>query len=158
MVEGVQADLVPLVDHAFDQVRVAGGHGAGDEEDGVRVVFLQDVEDLRGPLRVGAVVEGEDEPVLGHAHAGLAPAAGVDDGTALEDLLGHVIGGGGRLDAVVGEDLAVHVPAEHEHREQGDKEQRRQQIAHRQAATRRPAVAAWAGGHLQDAAFRGRGR
>ena len=69
VVEGVQADLVALVDHAPDQVRVAGGHGAGDEEDGVRVVLLQHVEDLGGPGRVRAVVEGEDEPVVREAQA-----------------------------------------------------------------------------------------
>ena len=136
VVEGVQPDLVPLVDHPLHEVRVARGHGAGDEEDAVGVVLLQLVQDPRGPDRVGAVVERQDDLVIGYPERRcfLALRAGVDDRSAFEDLVRHLGGGSGRLDAVVGEDLAVHVSAQHEHGEQGHKKERRKQIAHGKSA------------------------
>ncbi|MDH6226583.1 hypothetical protein M2169_003553 [Streptomyces sp. MJP52] len=141
VVEGVQADLVALVDHAPHEARVAGGHGAGDEEDRVGVVLLQHVQHLGRPLRVRAVVEGEDQTVVGHAQPLGLPGTGVDDGTALEDLLRHPVGRGGRLDPVVGEDLAVDVAAQHQHHGHDDQEQRGQQEAQGQ---QRGGPTAWA--------------
>jgi hypothetical protein len=135
VVEGVQADLVALAHHPFDQVRVARGHGAGDEEDGMRIVPGESVEDLRRPDGVRTVVEGQHEPLVGHAERlGVVLVASVDDGTAVEYVLGDLVRGGRGPDAVVGEDLAVHIAAQHEHREQRDEEEHGKQIAHGQSA------------------------
>lgn len=124
MVEGVQAHLVALVDHPPHQIRVARGHRARDEEHAVRVVLLELVEDLGRPLRVGTVVEGQDEFAVGNLQRlGRGRAARVDDGTALEYPVRHLAGGVRGTYAVVREYLAVHIAAQHQHREKGDEEQ-----------------------------------
>ncbi len=56
---GVVAHHVPLVDLAGDETGV-GLHVLADDEEGRRgVLGLEDVEDLRRPAGVGAVVEGQ---------------------------------------------------------------------------------------------------
>ncbi|KUM68814.1 hypothetical protein AQI70_32920 [Streptomyces curacoi] len=134
MVEGVQADLVALVDHAPHQVGVARGHGAGDEEHREGAVLVEHVQDLGGPLRVRAVVEGEDQTVVPQAQALGTAAAGVDDRAALQDPLRHPVGGAGRPYAVVGQDLVVDIAVQHQHRHQGDEGERGQQQAHGETA------------------------
>jgi hypothetical protein len=52
------------------QVRMLVHLRADHEEGRVRVVAGQDVEDLRRPSRIGAVVEGERDCLGGHALAG----------------------------------------------------------------------------------------
>lgn len=53
----------------------------------------------------------------------LSGLAGVYDRTAVEHVGGHLCGGCRGLNAVVGEDFAVHVSAQHQHGEQGDEEE-----------------------------------
>ena len=67
MVEGVVADLVVSLELRLHQVGVALRVAADEEERGVGVVGVQEVEDLRRPAGVGAVVEGQRH----HPPAGL---------------------------------------------------------------------------------------
>ncbi len=59
MGEGVVADLVAFAIDALHDADVLLGLFADHEEGALDVVLLEDVEDLRGPLGVGPVVEGE---------------------------------------------------------------------------------------------------
>ena len=56
---GVIADLVAFADDALHEADVVRGLGADQEEGAFDVFLLQDVENLRRPLGIGAVVEGE---------------------------------------------------------------------------------------------------
>ena len=53
------ADLVAFAHDALHQADVVGGFIADEEEGAFDVLLLQDVEDLRRPPGIGAVVEGE---------------------------------------------------------------------------------------------------
>ena len=56
------ADVVALAHLAGDQPRLAR-HVLADDEEGRRdVLLLEDVEDLRSPAPVGAIVEGQRHP------------------------------------------------------------------------------------------------
>ncbi len=57
--EGVVADLVTFTVDALHDADVLLGFFADHEEGALDVVLLEDVEDLRGPVGIGAVVEGE---------------------------------------------------------------------------------------------------
>ena len=57
--EGMHTDLMPLGDDAARQVGVLVDSGPDHEERGMGVMAGQNVEDLRGPARVGPIVEGE---------------------------------------------------------------------------------------------------
>src|SRR5205823_1098148 len=81
--DGVVAELVPGGHHLLDEVGVRRGLRADHAEDGLDVVLLEDLQDLRGPHRVRAVVNGDVEAAAG-------PVRGVHDGR----LHG---GGAGRL-------------------------------------------------------------
>ncbi|CAM5662513.1 hypothetical protein SANTM175S_02329 [Streptomyces antimycoticus] len=59
MGEGVHPDLMARGPHPADQLRMADHHLAQYEEGPPHPVAAQDVEDLRGPAGVRAVVEGE---------------------------------------------------------------------------------------------------
>ena len=56
---GVVADLVAFAHDALHQADILRGLGADEHEGALDVLLLEDVEDLRRPLGVGAVVEGE---------------------------------------------------------------------------------------------------
>ena len=65
MGEGVVADLVAFGEDALDQPRMGLGVGADDEETRLDVLFLQDIENRRRPLRVRPVVECQRQR-MGH--------------------------------------------------------------------------------------------
>ena len=56
---GVVADLVAFAHHALHQADVLRGLVADHQEGALDALLLQDVEDLRRPLGIGSVVEGE---------------------------------------------------------------------------------------------------
>ena len=59
MGERVIADLIAFLENARGDGRKSVGLVADQKEGGLRILVLQDVKDLRCPLRVGAVVEGD---------------------------------------------------------------------------------------------------
>ena len=59
--QAVVRQQMPLADDPADELRVLRAGPAGDEERGADVGAAQDVEQLRGPLRVRAVVEGQQD-------------------------------------------------------------------------------------------------
>ncbi len=148
--EGVDADLVALGDDPADQLRVGGGLGADHEEGGVDAGPAQHVEDLRGPARVGAVVEGErDRAGLGRGRTGL-PARAVDHRAAGADRLGDA-GGGGRGGGLVGTVVVqvLGVALEQQGGGQGEQQGRQQEPVRAQRALAdhaAPAPAAVPGG------------
>ena len=73
--QAVVRQQMPFADDPADELRVLGAGPAGDEERGADVGAAQDVEQLRGPLRVRAVVEGQQDPVVG-----VGVAVPLDDG------------------------------------------------------------------------------
>ena len=93
--EGVVADVVALGDFALHQPRRHLGVRADDEERGRHVLGLEDVEDLRRPLRIGAVIEGQRDLVrqragaLDHVRSGQAGVALVVDAAV---VLVHIDG------------------------------------------------------------------
>ncbi len=58
MRERVIADVMAFFIFALDEFRDGTGILTDDEEGGVDMLFLQDVEDLRRPGRIWPVVEG----------------------------------------------------------------------------------------------------
>jgi hypothetical protein len=121
--EGVQAYLMSVLDDPTDEFRIAGNHGPGDEERGLRMVFREDVEDLGRPPRVGTVVEGEGD---GAARGGVAARldsvlhlAGVDHRSAVQEFRrdGGLVHRDG--DPLVVEDLIAEQSTQNQHREQG---------------------------------------
>ena len=74
---GVAADLVPLGDDPFEQTALGQRILADDEEGRGHALALEDVEDLRRPLRVGPVVEGQRDFVARDSRC-----AGPDTGSA----------------------------------------------------------------------------
>ena len=126
--QGVDADLVALVDDPAGKLGVGDDLGADDEEGRVHAVLAQDVEDLRRGLGVRAVVEGQRDGALGRPHGLDAAAAGVDDRPAV----GHGVGdararlGGRRRAAVADAGDVVHVALDGERdaerEEQGDED------------------------------------
>ncbi len=88
--EGVVADLVAFTVEALEQAEVVLGLFADDEEGSGDLVFLEDVEDLRGPLGIGAVVEGEGDllgvvaDVLDGVGQGVGDHLLGDDGAVVE--------------------------------------------------------------------------
>ena len=69
MGEGVVADLVAFGEDALDQPGMGLGVGADDEEARLDVLFLQDVENCRRPLRIRPVVEGQRQRMRHQADA-----------------------------------------------------------------------------------------
>src|SRR6516165_632052 len=61
MGEGVVPNVVTLGDDALYQIRMGLGIVADDEEARLDVLLLQDVEDLRRPVGIRPVVEGESK-------------------------------------------------------------------------------------------------
>ncbi len=61
MGEGVVADLVAVAVDALHEADVVLGDFADHEEGADDVVLLEDGEDLRGPLGIGAVVEADGD-------------------------------------------------------------------------------------------------
>ena len=60
---GVAADLMTLADHPLEKAALGQRILADDEEGRGNVLRLEDVENPRSPVRIGAVVEGQrDEP------------------------------------------------------------------------------------------------
>src|SRR5260370_39569816 len=56
----VIADFVAFGVLALENFRVLVGYLTDDEENGRRILFLEDVENFWGPARIGTVVERED--------------------------------------------------------------------------------------------------
>ena len=87
--EGVDADLGARRDDPLGHVGVPGDHRADDEERAGHPVALQYLEDLRGPHRVGAVVEREGDGAVGQSARAHRVGAGVDDRAAGADRRRH---------------------------------------------------------------------
>ena len=141
----------PSAHHPPHQVGVARGHGAGDEED-ARARRASSSTSRTFGVQSGSGPSSKVSTSLrsGHVQAGgpASPRASMT-GPPSRIFSGTCVGGGRRADAVVGEDLAVHIAAQHQHRHQRDQEERGQQIAKRQPAL--PA-ASGGGGHVPSAA------
>jgi len=95
--EGVVADLVAFAVDALHETDVVFGDLADHEEGALDVVPLEDVEDLWGPVGVGAVVEGERD------HVGLVAVLleRVGGRIGLHHLFGDHLDGDGDLVVVV---------------------------------------------------------
>jgi len=78
--EGVGPDLVAGGQFGPDEFGMSGRLRPHDEEGGRDAVAAQDVEDLRRPLRVGAVVEGEGHRLVGQRRRAELRAGEVEDG------------------------------------------------------------------------------
>src|SRR6267143_1070392 len=61
MREGMISDFMAFGVLALEKFRPMVGHVADDEEHGGYVLLLQDVQDLRGPLGIGAIVKGKGD-------------------------------------------------------------------------------------------------
>ncbi len=90
MREGVVADLVPFVVNAARQRGVVVRLNANEEEGCGRVLALQHIENFRGPLRIGTVVEG-DRDLFGR---GAVTRDAIGFGQVLKDLVSDQPGGG----------------------------------------------------------------
>ena len=63
---GVAADHMALIQLALHQTRPGLHILANDEEGRGRLLFLQNIENLRGPTRVRAIIKGQgDKPRMG---------------------------------------------------------------------------------------------
>ena len=69
MVPGVIAERVPGRGHPLDQLRMPAGALPHHEERGLGAIALQEVEQRRRVLRMGAVVEGQGDRRLGRRDA-----------------------------------------------------------------------------------------
>ena len=84
---GVVADLVAFADDALHDADVLSGLGADEHEGAFDVFLFEDVEDFRGPLGVGAVVEGDGDFVGVIAVLLDGVRAGIDVHVLIDDEL-----------------------------------------------------------------------
>ncbi len=61
MSEGMISNFVAFGILALENIRPLVGHVADHEEHARYVLLLQNVQDLRGPLRIGAIVKGKSD-------------------------------------------------------------------------------------------------
>src|SRR5690348_10428426 len=89
----VIADLVAVGVFAFDDVGIAVGFDAYDEEAGRDVLLFEDAQNLRRPGRIGAVVESKREEFgIWPAHAVNAPGKReLGDGFVGENVVGSIV-------------------------------------------------------------------
>ena len=87
---GVAADDMAFIDLAADDLRIVFHVPADHEERRRRALGLEDVEDLRRPARIGAVVEGQ-------GHLARLLAQSLDNPCRREHLVGLVTDEAGRL-------------------------------------------------------------
>src|SRR5260370_25071530 len=69
----VIADFVAFGVLALENFRVLVGYLTDDEENGRRILFLEDVENFWGPARIGTVVDRKDDFLAGRAAHLVAP-------------------------------------------------------------------------------------
>ena len=104
---GVVADFMALGHHPLHEAGIGLGIAADDEEGGRHMLGLEDVENLRRPFRIGAVVEGQRHVLvemraeLAHDIAGRQPDIGlvVDVAGLLVDVERALAGAGFGFDA-----------------------------------------------------------
>jgi hypothetical protein len=84
---GVVADFVAFAHHALHEADILSGLGADEHEGSLDVLLFQDVENLRRPLGIGAVVEGDGDLIGMVAVVLDRVGAGIDVHVLIDDEL-----------------------------------------------------------------------